>query len=88
MGATSVVQTRGLRDDLKVRGIEWREPKRHRTFHPEISGDLQSFNAPDPSRPAPKMTYAIEEYDEYVTNLFNLTVYKLCHPVFAYNLYQ
>ncbi|KAF2358234.1 Ribosomal protein S15 [Trinorchestia longiramus] len=63
LSALSLVQTRGLRDDLKARGIEWKEPKKLELFRPEKSGDLEPFRAPDLSRPTELMTYALSEYD-------------------------
>jgi len=60
----SGVQTRGAKDQIKARGIEWKKPKELVFYDPQKTCDLKPFDAPDKTRPTVKMRHAIEEYDE------------------------
>lgn len=61
----TVVQVRGAKDDLKARGIEWKEPPKLKPYHPEKTGDLEPFQMPDVTCPSYHMhRYALDEYDE------------------------
>ncbi|KAA0186805.1 hypothetical protein HAZT_HAZT002129 [Hyalella azteca] len=79
MSALSLQQTRGLRDDLKARGIEWREPKKYKKYHPEISGDLEAFKAADISGPTHKMTYAHAEFEQSSPEVQRLLSLEFAH---------
>uniref|UniRef100_A0A2P2HZ41 Small ribosomal subunit protein uS15m n=1 Tax=Hirondellea gigas TaxID=1518452 RepID=A0A2P2HZ41_9CRUS len=57
-------QSRGLKDHLRQRGIEWRPVLKVPTYHPSRAGDLEAFNAPDKSRPVLAMRLIMDEYDE------------------------
>jgi len=51
-------------NELRKRGIEWREPTKIKFYDPEALGDLEAYNPPDKTRPTESMALAINEYDE------------------------
>ena len=45
------IQVRHMRQELKEYGLLWHRPERLPYWHPEVAGDLKSFEEVDQSKP-------------------------------------